>query len=1110
MGTITTGIGLISGIDTASLISQLIALEARGKIPLQTKIASLQAKQFALLDINTRLLNLKTASKSFRADSIFKAALASSSNDEILTASAGKLAQPGTFTFIVKQLVTSSQKLSQGYADRNTTPLSLTSLSFEFGKGLVGPDTDLADVNGGAGIDRGKIIITDENGDQGTIDLTDVTSINEVLDRINSSADVAVTASVSGDGLIITDTSGGGGTLSIASASGDTTAEDLGIAATDGGAGDQDFTVDGMITGSNIRTLGGSTPLRSLNDGNGVIVRNNVADLRITARDGTQFHIELGRIDKPIDNDTKLSDLNNGDGVTIVNGEPDFQIITTDGDIVDIDLGQLLDENDEVTDEAVTTVGELITRVNSQLDAEVAPGQVALTINSDGTGFILTDILGGGVTLRVIGAGPKGDDTAQDLGILATDGGEGDVDEVLDGIITGAIIPNTVQDPAVVTIQDVIDRINNATEADGTPNGGHIVASLAADGVSLQIDDTASGATNLIIQGAVSGPSAATHLGIEANVAADTVNGDRLIAGLNSVLVRNLNGGAGLSGNTSMTITDRSGSFDTFVFNEDESLSDIIDLINASVDVDVTASLNAKGTGLLITNNAAVTGNFIVTGPAAIELSVDTGGGGVAADTVVGDNIQVRYVSEAVLLRDMNYGRGVGLGTFRITDGYGKFEEVSVGTDAITLFDVIAEINSRGIAVTARINDNGDGLLIEHDPDNAAPPETGEPFVAIKVTSLGGSAATDLNILGEADSVADTMSIDGSYERLVTLETGDTLDEIVTKINAANIPVTASVINTGSGATPFHLTLTSTISGRDGELIIDNDPLTEDLGFTTLTQGRDAKLFFGSTDPADGFLITSDSNTIDDMLQGVTINLVKASDEVVTVTVKRDIETIADAVLNFATTFGDAIGRINDHDFFDVDTEARGVLLGDNTVSQVRDALHRLVLGKPKGVETQYQFLSQVGLTLGKDGVLEFDREKFLEAYETDPNAVENLFAAFEATTVTEETVGDGVTININKQVFTKLGFGDLFDQLLERLTNPIDGTVTLADKVFEDQIELTEKRIERFDERLDAKRQRLERQFLAMERALALLQGQSDALLSLAGNLNLAQSFGT
>ncbi len=1104
MGTITTGIGLISGIDTASLISQLIALEARGKIPLQTKIAFLKTKQFALMDINTRLLNLKTASKSFRADSIFKAALASSSNDDILTASAGKLAQPGTFTFIVKQLVTASQKLSQGYADRNTTPLSLTSLSFEFGKGVVGPDTELADLKGGAGIDRGKIIITtgtSPNDVETTVDLTDVTSIKEVLDRINTSG-ANVTASVQGDRLVITENSLDA--LAIASAIGDTTAEDLGIDGSDAG---------GTIGGSDIRTLGESTPLRSLNDGNGVIVRNNVADLVITARDGTRFDIDLGRIDKLIEDDTKLSDLNNGDGITIVNGEPDFQIITTDGDIIDIDLGQLLDENDDVTDEAVTTVLELINRVNSQLNAEVATDQVVLSINADGTGFNLTDTLVGSGTLRVIGAGPKGDDTAQDLGILATDGGEGDVDEVEDGIITGAIIPNTVQDPAVVTIQDVIERIANATEADGTANDKITAEIDPIDGVSLLItDSTGSVLNNLSITGGPGGgPSAAADLGIEADVAADTVDGDRLIAGLNSVLVRNLNGGAGLNGNTTLSITDSDGSSELFFLDETGSLSDIIDQINNGAFAKVTASLNAKGTGLVITNNANGGVDFVIAGGAAAELKIaGTVSPGFKGAQVTGDNLQVRYVSEAVLLRDMNYGRGVGLGSFRITDGYGNAEDVSVGSDANTLFDVIAEINSRGIAVTARINDNGDGLIIEHDPANASPPPEGEPFVAIKVESLGGSAATDLNILGESDDVGEDMFIDGSYERVVTLETGDTLDEIVTKINAANIPVSASVINTGSGATPFHLTLTSTINGRGGELIIDNAPLTEDLGFTTLTQGRDSKVFFGSTDPADGFLITGDSNTVDDLLQGVTINLVKASDEAVTVTVKRDIETIADAVLNFATTFNDAIGRINEHDFFDVDTEERGVLLGDNTVSQVRDALHRLALGRPKGVETQYQFLSQVGLTLGKEGVLDFDRTKFLEAYETDPIAVENLFAAFEATTVTEETIAEGVTINPNKQVYTKLGIGELFDQLLERLTNSIDGTVTLADKVFEDQIELTEKRIEQFDERLDAKRQRLERQFAAMERALALLQGQSNALVSLKGNLILAQSFGT
>ncbi|MCZ6734744.1 MAG: hypothetical protein O7C65_03025, partial [Planctomycetota bacterium] len=62
-------------------------------------------------------------------------------------------------------------------------------------------------------------------------------------------------------------------------------------------------------------------------------------------------------------------------------------------------------------------------------------------------------------------------------------------------------------------------------------------------------------------------------------------------------------------------------------------------------------------------------------------------------------------------------------------------------------------------------------------------------------------------------------------------------------------------------------------------------------------------------------------------------------------------------------------------------------------------------------------------------------------------------------------------------------------------------------DQVLQDQIDLTNSRIDAFDVRLDAHRARLERQFLAMETALAQLQAQNNALLSLAGNLALAQN---
>jgi flagellar hook-associated protein 2 len=172
----------------------------------------------------------------------------------------------------------------------------------------------------------------------------------------------------------------------------------------------------------------------------------------------------------------------------------------------------------------------------------------------------------------------------------------------------------------------------------------------------------------------------------------------------------------------------------------------------------------------------------------------------------------------------------------------------------------------------------------------------------------------------------------------------------------------------------------------------------------------------------------------------------------------------------------------------------------------VRDALFRAVQQRARGVDTQFQYLRQVGITIGSGGALTFDEEQFTEAYENDPTAVENLFAAFESSNATSEEILPGVTVQRSEQNVTTSGFGDIFDALLDDLTNSIDGTVKLADNSFQTQIELLNDRIEEFDKRLEAKRARLESQFAVMEAALARLQGQNNSLSSLAANVALAQ----
>jgi flagellar hook-associated protein 2 len=733
----------------------------------------------------------------------------------------------------------------------------------------------------------------------------------------------------------------------------------------------------------------------------------------------------------------------------------------------------------------IETVQDFMDRVFDQTD-----GDITITVTG-GNKFTVTDNTGGAGKLKVLGAGPNDTDTAEGLGILNEAG-------ISAASFSGEVIENADHTPAAATLQDVIDRINNAQDALLVDNGGRIVASIAPDGLRLRITDTTGGVGNLTIEDTVTNPYAARDLGIEADVAAATVDGSRLIGGLNSVLVASLNGGTGLGGHNSLTITDRGGISDTFTLDEDGSLSQIIDLINASA-IEVTASLNDAGNGLLITDTSGGVSTLIITGNAAAELGIGTGGGGVASNTVRGSDLELRYVAEGTALSALNYGRGIGTGSFRVTDGEGHQFTVTVGSNSKTVYDIIAAINSAAdpdAMVAARINDSGDGILLE----NTLVPPAG----LIKVESLSGTVAANLNILGQATT--DGGNIDGSYERTITLNASDTVDEIVESINDAGIPVTASIINSGGGPTPIQLVFSSEIAGIAGDLLVDDEGFGLDL--VTLTEARDAQVLFGSGDPATATLIQRNSNFIANVLPGVTMTLLSASDDPVTLTVNRDTAAIEERIAGFVAAFNDAVGRIDQYDFFDVDTEERGPLLGNPTTSRVRAALFRTLQQRATGIDTQYEYLSQVGITVGRGGeTIEFNREKFQTAYGNDPEAVENLFTAFQGTSNATEEIVEGVTVTTTGQTYSVLGFGDLFDQLLDGITNSIDGSVTLADEALQGQIDLTNSRIEAFDERLAARRARLEQQFAAMESALARLTSQQNAILSLAGNLALSQS---
>ena len=1033
MSGISSGIGLISGINTAELIDQLIELEARPVRNLQARVQEIDARRAAFLELSAKLLAVRNAVSNFNKVTFFRRFAATSTNEGVVTATAGEKALPGVTTMRVHSLVSNHSLVSRGFADADRTTIGSGTISIEVGHGRVDRATELSVLNGGNGIRRGVFTITDGTGAQAEIDLRTAVTVDDLLSAINSSPDIAVRArvtgipatlpdgtSAAGDRIVIEDISGGAGELIIADRAGSFAAADLGIAGRSAG---------GRIDSHDLIRLTMTTPLSLLNDRNGMDRFRQGPDLTFTTSFGS-FDVSLTDILLP---NTDVRVLNSGRGIDL----GVFRITDRAGNSVDVDLTDL----DPAAGVTAQTIRERIAQ-----RAQDAGLNISVTMLN--SGFLITDTsaVAEGETPSLTVEDVQGS-SAADLGIAGS-------------VEKEAIVGRAVY--RIATLGDVVRAINFAPG-----NGSQVEAAVSEDGnglvlTALGFDNQVTVSAGVLSTGEVS--SAARDLGLldAAFSSSEPLTTRPLLAGLNTVLLQSLRGGSGI-GTGSVSFTDSAGQTATIDLSSARTLQDVVDLINEDGATGLAASVNAAGNGIAISDESGGTGTVEIadlSGTTAADLGL--AGSHVLAETrtVNGGNAQVQYVSRRTLLAELNGGRGVSLGRFQITDGNGLVHTIDLAPNLARTGEVIDAINrAGGDNIVARINDTGDGIVIT---DLSGGPQR------LTVTDLeGGSTAAGLRLAGEA--AADENFIDGSYELKIAVSAGDTLQTIAAKLREADPSLSASVINDGSAISPFSLTLTSTVSGRRGALTIDTGVL--DLGLATLSEARDAVVTVGA---GAGKLVTSTSNQLDGIVEGVSFNLLSASDEAVTVSVSQDVDAIVEAVRSFVDGYNEVQEAISDATRFDQETFQKGPLFGDPTVDVVRNRLTRTIMRQFSGVDQNVSHLFSIGLRIGGGNQLEFDEDEFREAYERAPEKVERLFTA------------------------AGTGFGTVVQDTLDELTRDFDGLIARKNELLGERQELLNQRIGALNVLLDAKRARLEAQFLGLESALAGLQAQQNALASL------------
>jgi flagellar hook-associated protein 2 len=124
--------GVASGIDWQNTIQLLMQIESQPMVALETRKYQQQDKLTAWQTINSKLLALHTAMENMDTLNEVLTKAATSSNTDLVTATADNTAITGSYTILVNQLAQCAKSTHDGWADANATAVSTNGGTFTY------------------------------------------------------------------------------------------------------------------------------------------------------------------------------------------------------------------------------------------------------------------------------------------------------------------------------------------------------------------------------------------------------------------------------------------------------------------------------------------------------------------------------------------------------------------------------------------------------------------------------------------------------------------------------------------------------------------------------------------------------------------------------------------------------------------------------------------------------------------------------------------------------------------------------------------------------------------------------------------------------------------
>ena len=249
-----------------------------------------------------------------------------------------------------------------------------------------------------------------------------------------------------------------------------------------------------------------------------------------------------------------------------------------------------------------------------------------------------------------------------------------------------------------------------------------------------------------------------------------------------------------------------------------------------------------------------------------------------------------------------------------------------------------------------------------------------------------------------------TNNTERSSESVVIDNTNNTVTGIRDAINDANIGVTASIVDDGSG---YRLLISSDQQGVDNSLGITVDEGGA-AGDNIDTTGLSLLAFNGSATNIEqtqaavnaeltinGLTVFREENTVTGAIPGITLNL-KSADVGNPVQVNITSSNASEAEKNistFVSSFNEMAAVFNSLTSYGGEGGQNGILLGDTTARNMMQQLRRELGGFVDNAGS-FNSLSSIGITTEKDGTLKLDGAALSDALGEDFDSVAQLFYA--------------------------------------------------------------------------------------------------------------------